>query len=299
MPGSPPQPAVFPVFRTMSAVASLSSRPSLPQVTLVAVTSVALEATAAALRRSLQQVAFGRALLLSDRQPEGLLAEGIEWRQIAPIRTRAAYSHFILHNLCEHVDTSHTLLVQWDGFVRDGSRWQDVFLNFDYIGAPWPQYFDGMAVGNGGFSLRSRKLLYATRSLAAIDGIEDTAICRTFRSELEQRHDIRFADIDVAMRFSYERGGSNQAEFGFHGVFNMHAELHGERLSTCLANLEPGVIGERESTELLLQGLRRRDLPLIRLALVHHRANPHHARRLLRAAGWLVSGRSGSPFTVK
>lgn len=278
---------------------SLNVRPSLPRVTLVAVTSVALEATVAALRRSLQHIAVSRALLLSDKKPAGLQSLGIEWRKIAPIRSRVDYSHFIQRDLYDHIDTSHALLVQWDGFVRDGSRWRDAFLDFDYIGALWPQYRDGMSVGNGGFSLRSRKLLKATKELELFDAAEDVAICRQFRPHLEKEHGIKFADMDVALCFSYERGQSNRAEFGFHGVFNMHAELPEECLDRCLASIEPGVIGERESTELLVQGIRRCDARLIRLALVHHRANPNQFCRLLRAAGWLARGRSGSPLTGK
>ena len=139
-------------------------------VTLCAVTSVAREATVAAMRHSLGQIGFEKALLLSDARPDGLDGAGIAWHQIAPLASREDYSRFVLHNLADHIDTDHVLVVQWDGFVRDGRCWQDEFLAYDYIGAVWPQFEDDWKVGNGGFSLRSKKLLEATRLIR--DGAE-------------------------------------------------------------------------------------------------------------------------------
>ncbi|WP_017669264.1 DUF5672 family protein [Sandarakinorhabdus sp. AAP62] len=273
----------------------MTARPHLADVTLVAVTSVALDATLASLRHSMGQARFGTALLLSDRAPDGLAGSGITWRAIPRLASRADYSRFVMGSLAGYIETSHALLVQWDGFVRDGRAWRDEFLDYDYIGAPWPQYRGDMAVGNGGFSLRSRRLLQATAQFPPSDVPEDVAICRTHRPFLEQAHGIRFANMDVARAFSYERGDSNGLEFGVHGVFNMLAELGSTRLATWLADLEPGVIGERESTELLVKAVRTGDLPLARLALRHHRAHPRHARRLLRGLGWLLRGHDGRP----
>lgn len=271
----------------------MSLPPSLPQVTLVAVTSVALPATLAALRHSLRQVRFGRALLLSDRAPDGLAGSEVEWRAIPPLRSRAQYSRFVLQQLADHIETSHALLVQWDGFVRDGSRWHAEFLAQDYIGAPWPQH--GMAVGNGGFSLRSRRLLQATATLPVTDQPEDVAICRIHRQRLEQQHGLRFAEREVARRFSYERGASDRQEFGFHGVFNMPAEMPTDALMAALSSLEPGVIGARESSEMLTAAVRAGNWPLVRLALRHHRAHPHRARRLAGSLGWLLRSHDGAP----
>ncbi len=274
----------------------MTGRLHLGDVTLVAVTSVALDPTLAALRHSLGQASFGNVLLLSDRQPAGLVGSGIEWRAIPRLASRADYSRFIISSLCEHIETGHALLVQWDSFVRDGRAWRDEFLEFDYIGAPWPQYRDVMAVGNGGFSLRSRRLLQATVAIPASETPEDVAICRTHRTFLEQVHGIRFATMDVARAFSYERSDSSGLEFGVHGVFNMLAELGSTGLLTWLTDLEPGVIGERESTELLLKAVRTGDWQLARLALRHHRTHPHHGRRLLRGLGWLLRGHDGRPL---
>ena len=144
------------------------------------------------------QARFGAVLLLSDRPPPAE-AEGIRWIQIPRLGSRAEYSRFMLRDLARHVTTSHALCVQWDGFVLDGGAWDPEFLDHDYIGAPWPHFGDGHNVGNGGFSLRSRRLLEACRDLP-FDGThaEDVMICRHWRPELERR----------GLRFAPESGGA-------------------------------------------------------------------------------------------
>ena len=250
-------------------------------VTLCAVTSVALEATVAALRHSQRQIQFDRALLLSDVCPSELKGTGIEWRQIEPLRSRSEYSRFMLHKLAGHIETPHVLIVQWDGFVRDGRRWQDAFLEYDYIGAAWPQFSNGAMVGNGGFSLRSKRLLDATRTLPAGSEPEDLAICRIHRRTLEVMYDLRFAGLEVARHFSYEREGSTGSEFGFHGCYNLFVELPDEMRAHVIRSLEPGVVGARESVELMFEALVRRDFALARLLMKHVLAHPKVARRIL------------------
>jgi hypothetical protein len=50
---------------------------------------------------------------------------------------------------------------------------------------------------------------------------EDDVLCRRYRPELE-RAGFRWAPIDVALRFSFERTGfsGSEAHFGYHGIFN-------------------------------------------------------------------------------
>lgn len=253
-------------------------------VTLCAVTSVAREATAAALRHSQGQIQFDRALLLSDVCPPGLAGTGIEWRQIEPLGSRSDYSRFILHELGDHIETDHVLIVQWDGFVRDGRRWQDAFLEYDYVGAVWPQFRDGAAVGNGGFSLRSKRLLESTRTFPVGPEPEDVAICRIHRHELEKSYHLRFAGLEIARQFSYERERSNRHEFGFHGCYNLFAELPGELVSRWISSLEPGVAGARESVELMFRALAQGEFVLAWLALKQVSAHPRVASRILHGA---------------
>jgi hypothetical protein len=149
-------------------------------------------------------------------------------------------------------------MVQWDGYVIDGSAWDPAFLDYDYIGAPWVHFADQHVVGNGGFSLRSRRLLdsLATCQLGAGEA-EDLAICRRLRPELEQRHAIRFAPVDVAARFAWERQPRTGQAFGFHGVFNMPALMPPHALSHLLSAVEPHVVRPHEDREIVLGLLRR------------------------------------------
>lgn len=232
----------------------------LPDVTLVAVTSVAIEPTAAAISRSLAQVKFGAVLWLSDQPPPPSIAEAVQWCEIMRLGSRSDYSRFMLHDLHEHVATSHVLCIQWDGFVLDAVAWSPTFLDYDYIGAPWPQFDDGHIVGNGGFSLRSRKLLQSCVHLVrSSDEAEDIAICRTWRGVLEHDAGIRFAPPLLASRFAYERGAPTcGGTFGFHGVFNLVDLIAPAEFRRLLSMLELGLLARREHRELLHWALRRR-----------------------------------------
>lgn len=199
---------------------NLDARLPLPQVTLVAVTSVNLAATVKALEASTAQIAFGACKLLSDVHPLGLPA-GVDFVQIPRLISTQAYSDFMFHHLVDHISTSHCLVVQWDGHVCDSGRWQQAFLDYDYIGASWPQYADGHDVGNGGFSLRSRRLMEACRASGFRPSHpEDVAIARSNRHWLES-HGLRFAPKATADAFSAERAGNLAESFGFHGVWHM------------------------------------------------------------------------------
>jgi len=135
--------------------------------------------------------------------------------------------------------TQHCLIVQWDGFVLDPEAWDPVFLEYDYIGAPWPQFTDGRDVGNGGFSLRSHKLLMACRDERFRPGHpEDVSICRTNRDLLEREYSIRFAERQLAERFAFERRSSPESTFGFHGIFNMIPVLGAEVFWNVYRNLD-------------------------------------------------------------
>jgi len=232
-----------------------SELPTLHDVTLVAVTSVAVEATVNAIVASIEQVNFAEALLLSDRKPTSLDCR-IAWRPIEQLSSRAEYSNFMLRKLADHIQTSHALCIQWDGFVIDGTAWQSAFLDYDYIGAPWPHFRDAYNVGNGGFSLRSRKLLCACANMP-LDGEspEDVVISRVWRPQLEEMG-IRFAPESLARQFAYERMSPSGKEFGFHGVYNLVSQVRTREATRILASLEPEMLARNERWEILRWALR-------------------------------------------
>jgi hypothetical protein len=137
------------------------------------------------------------------------------------------YSEFVLKCLWPFIGTEFILIVHWDGFVTSPGHWQDEFLAYDYLGAPWAWVTDEHRVGNGGFCIRSRRLLTACKDVKIrrlpeipFGGIEDIVICRLYRNYLEDKG-IRFAPVELAERFSYETGPLTQRPFGFHGPANM------------------------------------------------------------------------------
>lgn len=244
------------------------SRLALPQVTLIAASSVNLSATVAALGASMAQVKFGAVKLLSDRRPAELDDE-IEWVPIGPLRSSAAYSDFVLTKLADHVATSHCLLIQWDGHVLNKDCWRPEFLNYDYIGAGWPQFDDGHDVGNGGFSLRSRSLLEACRAQDFRPSHpEDIAIGRNNRNWLEAQG-LRFAPLSLADKFSTERRGDTASSFGYHGIWHMPRLLGREEFWQIYTSLDERSTARHDFRSLLWQmavgtGGGRRALTLIR-----------------------------------
>lgn len=192
----------------------------LSDVTLCAVDTINPMLAARALDISMSQCRFGDALLLAHE----VAPTRARFVQIDRLQSLEAYSAFMLKQLGHYITTPWVLVVQWDGYVVDASRWTDAFFEYDYTGARWPDLHDGLDVGNGGFSLRSSRLLRALaddRFPVPPDACEDTLICRTWRPALEKEYGIRFAPADIADRFSYEAPYPASPTFGFHGAFNL------------------------------------------------------------------------------
>lgn len=142
-------------------------------------------------------------------------------RKISRVSSKQAYSHFMIKELDKYINTSHVLVVQYDGYVKNWKAWDDEFLQYDYIGATW-WYKDGMNVGNGGFSLRSKKLqtILANDKNIKITHPEDDSICRRYRPYLEKEYGIKFAPESVAKKFSIE--GYKQEDKYYNGQFGFH-----------------------------------------------------------------------------
>lgn len=98
-------------------------------------------------------------------------------------------------------------------------------------------------MGNGGFSIRSRRLLQATADplFARLEAPEDEAIGRLLRSYLELRYGIRFAPPGLADAFSIEHAPLAGRSLGFHGLFHFHRVFNDEELQEVMDLLEPSV----------------------------------------------------------
>ena len=204
----------------------------LPNVTLVCVTSVNVQRAIKALQYSVKNIEFKNVLLLTS---EECVLDNIDVIKINPILNTDEYSKFIVYELHKYINTEFALIIQEDGFVVNAEQWDGLFLEYDYIGAPWPipeddfsfkdSYGNLQRVGNGGFSLRSKKLLRLASELdlewKSYFGFynEDGFFC-CHNKHIYEANGCKFAPIDVASKFSFETPipeNNGILTFGFHG----------------------------------------------------------------------------------
>jgi hypothetical protein len=204
----------------------------LPNVTLIGIDCVDIHRIQKALDISSQDIEFADVKLLTS-----LPTEDSRKVQIPNINSIEAFSEFCIRDLTNYVDTDFALLVQHDGFVLNPNSWTDEFLDYDYVGAPWwvhdefwftkfdfpRELFDKTVVGNGGFSLRSKKFLETSNRLADQGAFkkfhpEDLVMCVWDRKIMEAAG-IKFAPPELAARFSIEGHDHKYSkQFGFHGL---------------------------------------------------------------------------------
>lgn len=205
---------------------------NLSSVTLLIIDCIDIPRAQKALDISTKHIQFGAVKFLTS-----LKTNDKRKVEIPHIDSIEKYSEFCIKDLYKYVDTEFVLMIQYDGFILNPQSWTDEFLKYDYIGAPWfierefwftkfglPRELKGQTVvGNGGFSLRSKKFLETSAKLAE-QGVfkkyqpEDLQLCVFHKKEMEQEG-IVFAPKEVAEKFSVE--GSDcvyDAQFGFHGL---------------------------------------------------------------------------------
>lgn len=192
----------------------------LPKITIICIDGVNPNVGIKALAYSCQEITFHKNIILSHIRPN-YIPNYIEFIEI-PKLTHTSYSPFILHNLYKYFDTEFCLLIHDDGFIINPDLWTDEFLQYDYIGAPWRSHYPEARVGNGGFSLRSKKLVNLCRGIRCEGEHEDSLIC-VYNKVMLQQHNCKFAPLDLAMKFSLEskipecKNYSLDTCFGFHG----------------------------------------------------------------------------------
>jgi len=144
----------------------------LDNVTLISVTGINSKGALDSMKYSMRDLKFKECKLITS---EIIKDSEIEIVKIPPMNSIDDYSYFMVYELDKYINTSHVLIVQEDGYVVNPDKWDNSFLDYDYIGAPWPLPVDSFSyrdrdgniqrVGNGGFSLRTKKLLGVARKL--------------------------------------------------------------------------------------------------------------------------------------
>ncbi len=146
-----------------------NGRLQLPNVTLVAMTSVKIWETIKALQYSMQGVDYGEVVLITHRRPL-FLPKKITYKHTSRLTNIDCFNYKMVYELGDYIQTDFALIVHYDGFVVHPESWRDEFLDYDYIGSPWPlpkpgkvhSYHDVYGnlcrVGNS-VSIRSKRLL--------------------------------------------------------------------------------------------------------------------------------------------
>jgi len=195
---------------------------------------------------------FNNTILFSNEKLES------EFKQIniSPLNSIKEYNNFIL-SLNEYIESDFVLIIQDDGHIVNPTIWSDKFLEYDYIGAPWPnskkwkkrfkkkynkkiadqiiQNIDKNQVGNGGFSLRSKKFLEYSSNFNDCEGIDEDIFLCIYNYENAKNFGINFAPFSTAKKFSYEM--SMRKIFKYHETKNKefnkenHFGWHGKRFS--------------------------------------------------------------------
>ena len=209
------------------------------KLTIVSISDIKIKKTIDALIKSNKSIKPYKTILFSSKNIilNKKEAEIIDLIKINKIRSIEDYSSFIIYSLYKYIKTSHILIVQWDGYIINHNKWDSNFLNYDYIGAPFiPREFDNnycrdkdgafYTIGNGGFSLRSKKLLEAPTKFKLEDNKkytnfnEDGFFSVYHRKFLESKGFV-WAPFDVAKNFSIESPLSIKElidlPLGFHG----------------------------------------------------------------------------------
>lgn len=204
----------------------------LSDVTMVCIDDVNTEKAIRVLEHCMKEINFGSVKLFTSKfLPK---RSDIEIIHCAPIKDSADYSCFVLRNLVDYIDTDYMLIVQVDGYIYNAKAWNPKFKEFDYIGAPWyigtcvieglPETTIENCVGNGGFSLRSKRIMTKTREIIfknrdPLIHPEDAYMCRKIRAELESEG-MTFASMVLAREFSLENNHIDEPygnQFGWHG----------------------------------------------------------------------------------
>ncbi len=215
----------------------------LPDITLVAMTGKDIVAHTNAFIKSSKTIKWGAVKRIFPTNAEPKFAEGrwqiesenflVSIKGDFEINNIDDWNKSVIYNLRNYIETTHALLIHADGYVINPHLWNPEWLEYDYIGAPWPLPQDDYSyrsesgkiqrVGNS-VSLRSKKLmnLVATRDWKSYYGNtnEDGFVCCHNREWLESQG-CKFDPLEVAIHFSKEHEipeNKGLETFAFHTV---------------------------------------------------------------------------------
>jgi hypothetical protein len=197
---------------------------NLKNTTLLFVETRAHEITKRVIADCLSKADFGEVLIFTDKMDEFAVPElsGARLVSVPDFPNKKLAGQFYYAQAMEKVETDFALMLEWDAGIFKPEHWKPEFFNYDYIGAPWitsPHEHNRMDVGNGGFTLMSRKLgQYAIENFQQFPVYTDWDFCRMQRRHYEAAG-FKWPMRDLASFFAWELGPRNPEHFGFHGAF--------------------------------------------------------------------------------
>jgi hypothetical protein len=218
---------------------------NLDNITLVCIDTKNIIEALLSLNYSCKDIIFNRVLFFTNKKDIDVskfknLKNKLNLIEVPKILNKNDYSKFCLTVLPDYVNTEYCLIIQHDGFIACKDMWTNEFLKYDYIGAPWPEHFGYInRIGNGGFSLRSKKFLLTCKNIffnhnfnidnnnpKDISDNEDYLISITHFDKMQELG-IKFAPIELASVFSTEHftEHTKPQSFGFHDKFTEFSQI--------------------------------------------------------------------------
>lgn len=191
----------------------------LPNVTLIALTSLDFEGHKRAVDKSCEGIEWGDVKIIWDEK----------------IKSIDDWNRKIIYELHNYVQTDFAMLIHADGYVINAEAWRPEFLEYDYIGAPWPLPQDSYSyrtpggelvrVGNS-VSLRSKRILSLPTELGLdwrpyFGNTNEDGFLTCHNRDILKENGCKFADIDVAKYFSREHNlpeNEGIKTFAFHSI---------------------------------------------------------------------------------
>ncbi len=170
-----------------------------------------------ALQQTVRNLKFRRVIFMAPNFPVELRSIVDEFHLF--VSDYENWNRFMVKELVNYIPDGHVLFIHHDGYVLNAKAWRNSFLDYDYIGAPW-WYETGINVGNGGFSLRSRKYIETSARFSFPKYAPEDHVLIRVNGQAMQDQGVIFAPEIVASKFALE--GSDRwgrvwnGEFGFH-----------------------------------------------------------------------------------
>ncbi len=172
--------------------------------------------------------------MITHERPKSL-SDSIQYKHIDKLDNIDKFNYSMVYDLYKYIDTDFALIVHYDGFVVNPDMWRDEFLQYDYIGSPWPippdddkaTYRDVNGnlcrVGNS-VSIRSKRLMELPSKVGIpwepFNGLynEDVFIC-CYNKHIFEQYGMRYAPLELAVQFAQEAmlpEGKDIKSFAFH-----------------------------------------------------------------------------------